>query len=66
MDSVFGENANTLVKVTVGAGIVFGSLYVLDSFGAPGMLLVAAILAMGVLLAHQENKVRNGVRRTGN
>jgi len=41
-------------RLMVAAAVVFGGLYVADSFGAPGMTLVAGLIALGVLLAQRK------------
>ncbi len=46
-------SANPLIQLSVGAVVVFGGLYVLDSFGVPGMFGVALLVGIGVLLAKQ-------------
>jgi len=42
-----------LIRLSVGALVVFGALYALDSFGVPGMLGVAVLVGAGVLIAKQ-------------
>ena len=46
-------SGNLLIKLGVGALVVFGSLYALDSFGIPGMFGVAVLVAIGTLIARQ-------------
>lgn len=47
------ESDHLLIRLGVAAAVVFLALYTLDSFGVPGMTLVAALIAAGVLLAYE-------------
>lgn len=50
------QSDNLLIRLGVGAAVVFGALYFLDSFGVPGMTLVAVIIGAGVLIVAERRK----------
>lgn len=52
MPGLTSENA--LIRFGVAGAIVFGGLYALDSFGLPGMTIVALLVGVGVLIAYDK------------
>jgi len=50
------DSDNVLIRLGVAGAVVFVSLYVFDSFGVPGMTLVALIIAAGVLIARERGR----------
>lgn len=50
------QSDNLLIRLTVGGLIVFGSLYVLDSFGVPAMFGLAVLVAAGIFIAQRAQK----------
>ena len=50
------ESRNLLIRLSVGALVVFGALYTMQSFGVPGMFGVAVLIGIGVLIAHNAQR----------
>ena len=59
------QSDHLLVRLGVAFGAVFVSLYALDSFGVPGMTLVALLIGAGVLLAYHDKTAQEAGTAAG-
>lgn len=56
-------SAKPVIRISVAAIVVFGTLYVFQSFGVPGMVGTAMLIAAGVLVYKERQRTESAYGR---